>query len=68
MSDGYISTKNLSGEEALTGVARGEALARRNEIEELINKEALVLANAELEKRKKEKKSTKRKERKKKEL
>ena len=64
MSDGYISTKNLSVEEAHTGAARGEALARKKEIEKLIAIEAALL----VEKRKKEKKSTKRKERKKKEL
>jgi len=68
MSDGYISTKNLSGKEAHTGPARGEALARQKEIEELIKKEAAVLAKSMEEKRKKEKKSTKRKEKKKKEL
>ena len=61
MSDGYITTKHLSGEEALTGVARLEAEAEDNEYYEAVRAEVLEelkekeRKESNIKKRKKEK-------------
>jgi len=64
MSDGYITSKQLSGNEGSTGVARTEAKAakeKRDEVLELATKMAEIMVKEEREKKESNIKKEKRK-------
>ena len=66
MSDGYITSKQLSGNEGLTGVAKREAEQAEREYEEtILQMAAEIKANLKKEKERKESNIKKRKKEKK---